>query len=162
MTPMSSDPSISIARPVLRPKEQPSTIADITVNVEPLPKYRLRYGFQLYRPDGTGGQPQMGRCRSRRGCGPDTARAVRPRPHRRRRWAIQLDQSPRSCLSVQQQLLHAAAADHGLFQRPMAARRLVFTGARGPPARSGRSSNACASGTSSSPTATTSSESAPT
>ncbi len=39
---------------------QPSTVADIIVNVEPLPKYRLRYGFQLYDPTTPAVSPKWG------------------------------------------------------------------------------------------------------
>ena len=91
MTPMSSDPSISKSTPRPRPKEpavddrrrhrQRRTAAEIPTAIR----------LPAVRPDGTGGQPQVGHRRSRRGCGPDAARAVRPRHHRRRRWAIQLD-----------------------------------------------------------------------
>ena len=39
---------------------QPSTIADVTINLEPLPKYRLRYGFQLYDPTTPAVSPKWG------------------------------------------------------------------------------------------------------
>jgi outer membrane protein assembly factor BamA/autotransporter translocation and assembly factor TamB len=48
----------SRARP--SPDGQPSSVADVTVNVEPLPKYRLRYGFQLYDPTTPAVSPKWG------------------------------------------------------------------------------------------------------
>src|SRR4030095_7539705 len=38
----------------------PSTVADVTVTLTPLPKYRLRYGFQLYDPTTPAVNPKWG------------------------------------------------------------------------------------------------------
>jgi outer membrane protein assembly factor BamA len=39
---------------------QPSSIADVMINLTPLPKYRLRYGFQLYDPTTPAVNPKWG------------------------------------------------------------------------------------------------------
>jgi outer membrane protein assembly factor BamA len=48
------------ATPRPAPDGQRSATADIVVNVEPLPKYRLRYGFQLYDPTAPAISPKWG------------------------------------------------------------------------------------------------------
>ena len=48
------------ATPRRTPEGQPSAVADVMVNLEPLPKYRLRYGFQLYDPTTPAISPKWG------------------------------------------------------------------------------------------------------
>ena len=93
------------------------------VTVEELPKYRLRYGFQLYDPSSPLFDPEVGHGRSRRRRGPHAAGAVRPRPHRRHRHAPEPLGADRADVHQQPHVLRPAGADQRLSSAPRTRRR---------------------------------------
>ena len=86
------------------------------VTVEELPKYRLRYGFQLYDPSSPLVRPEVGHGRSRRRRGPHPAGAVRPGPHWRYRHASEPLSADDPDLYQQPHLLRPPRADQRLSQ----------------------------------------------
>ena len=87
------------------------------VTVEELPKYRLRYGFQLYDPSSPLFDPKWGSGRSRRRRGPHPAGAVRPGSHRRYRHAAEPLGADRSATYISSRTFFGLPAQTNFYRQ---------------------------------------------